>query len=82
MFKFIFCNRLFLGSCDSEHAAKVMMEPSDGNLPIVALRFNSNRIDYDALTKTKKENQCSVRVVIYNSSLYKFFYFSSVNLIV
>jgi hypothetical protein len=82
LFKFIFYNRLFLGSCNSEQAAKAMMQPSDGNLPIVSLRFNSNRIDCNASTKPKKEDPCSVRVVIYNSLLYKFFYFSSVNLIV
>ncbi len=82
MFKFIFYNRLFLGPCNSEQADKIMMEPSDANLPIVTLRFNSIRIDYNSSIRAKKDDPCYVRVVIYNSLLYNFFYFSSVNLII
>ncbi len=82
-FEFIFHYRIFLGICDSALAAEAMKKSSDMNLPIVGLRFNSIKIDYNAIseisTLTKKINidQCAIRVDIYNSLSYELFCFLS-----
>ncbi len=86
-FKFIFYNRLYLGPCNSVRTAEIIEQSSDVNLPIVGLRSNSIKVDYKpnasvtASSKIMKLTPCAVRVIIYNSLLYKFFDFSSVNLI-
>jgi len=82
-FKFIFYHRLFLGICNSARVTEVMMQLSDDNLPIIGLRFNSIKVDYDAIAKlpalnrTIKFNACAVRVDIYNSLSFELFCFFS-----
>jgi hypothetical protein len=79
-FKFIFPNSLFLGPCNSARAVEVIKKSSDVNLPIVVLRFNTIA-STTASSKTIKVTPCFVRVVTYNSLLYKIYCFPSVKLI-
>jgi len=80
MFKIIFSNSLCLGICSSERAAEVMINLSDENSPIVGLRMNSIKIDYDSIAtspascRTIKQYNCAVRVDIYNSLLAKLYH--------
>lgn len=63
---------LFLGICNSERAAEAIVQSPISGSPVIALRFNSIRIDYSSNSgssvtfRTVKLPQCAVRVDIYN----------------
>ena len=63
---------MFLGICNSERAAEAIVQSSVSGSPVVALRFNTIRIDYNniassaAAGRSVKLAACAVRVDIYN----------------
>ncbi|CAF1010978.1 unnamed protein product [Adineta steineri] len=64
-------DHLFLGICNSERAAEAIVQSSVSGSPVIALRFNSIRIDYNTIassttTRAIKFPPCAVRVDIYN----------------
>jgi hypothetical protein len=74
-FLFLISYSLFLGICNSERAAEAIVQSSISGSPVIGLRFNSIRLDYNAIatnpatTRTIKLPQCAIRVDIYNGLL-------------
>ncbi|CAM4894403.1 unnamed protein product [Rotaria socialis] len=63
---------LFLGICNSERAAEAIVQSGIASSPVIALRLNSIRVDYNVVAtsstgiKSVKPSPCAVRVDIYN----------------
>ncbi|CAF1089274.1 unnamed protein product [Rotaria sp. Silwood1] len=63
---------LFLGICSSERAAEAIVQSSISGSPIIALRFNSIRVDYSNVSTSTtgirpvKLPACAIRVDIYH----------------
>jgi hypothetical protein len=68
---------LFLGICNSERTAEAIVQTSVNGSPVIALRFNSIRVDYTTIASSTTANRavklspCAVRVDIYNGWLFK-----------
>ncbi|CAF1318521.1 unnamed protein product [Rotaria magnacalcarata] len=77
-----YADGLCLGICDSERAADIMRKSTDVNSPIIGLRLNSIKVDYEtnssasATSKTVKIYPCAVRVDIYNNRRKQLQYFT------
>ncbi|CAF1534675.1 unnamed protein product [Rotaria magnacalcarata] len=63
---------LFLGICNSERAAEAIVQSTIAGSPVIALRLNSIRVDYNVVATSStgirpvKLSPCAVRVDIYN----------------
>ena len=69
---------LFLGICNGDRVAEAIVQTCVSSSPVIGLRFNSIRIDYNAVTtlpvvsRTIKTSPCAVRVDIYNGKCFSF----------
>lgn len=73
---------LFLSICNGDRVAEAIIQTcSSTSSPVIALRFNSIRIDYGAIaaasisSRTIKTTPCAVRVDIYNGEFISFLCF-------
>jgi len=74
-FLFLISYSLFLGICNSERAAEAIVQSSISGSPVIGLRFNSIRLDYNSIATQPATNRsiklppCAIRVDIYNGLL-------------